>query len=707
MTAGLIQLVTNGTQDIFLTGSPQITFFKMVYRRYTNFAIESVEQGFDGVVDFDKFVTSTLDKNGDLINRAYLEVIIPEVQLLKKDLNPDYAPPTSNIISGSGNDNNFGKAFRPDDIPFALKTSAKRSAEVAFFTYKILIEYLVDIYRFSIQQIDNGVDLDVKKDINNIFPEGSFAYDLFDINDGLFNEIPVDESITKLLVNYYKDFFILTENEIRVLNIFSKENIFSYSYIVNDIIQKKFLNSNQNSGIILPEIVFSKINLKQIMVNFFENTVDELLDDQDREDLLRIILDQWYIDAKETLIFLEKEYIKATKELEDVKSPYVKFAWIKRIGHYIAEHIEVTIGGKRIDKHYSDWMNIWYELSKNIHHEDHYKKMIGDVEYLTTFDNNIKPQYKLYIPLQFWFCRHNGLALPLVSLRYHDVKINIKFRKLEQCAFVEAGYTLFEALHIDYASLFIDYIYLDSLERKRFARASHEYLIEQVQREEFKDIVSTKHSAKLNFVHPCKELIWTCQANRYKQNPTDGNLILNPSNYSYSKQGIGNPILEAKLEFNTHIRVQKLDGNYFNYVQPYQSHSNTPADGINVYSFAMESEQHQPSGTVNFSRINFIVMHLILDKRIFINKCDVIESERFDIEDEYECNCTKGYSFQCDVLLKRGDRSRVYNFCKCKDELLISSALLEELSGVVLTFYAPNYNVLRIMSGMAGIAFSS
>jgi hypothetical protein len=307
-------------------------------------------------------------------------------------------------------------------------------------------------------------------------------------------------------------------------------------------------------------------------------------------------------------------------------------------------------------------MNIWYELSKNIYHETNYKKMIGDVKFLTTFDNNLKPRYKLYIPLQFWFCRHNGLAIPLVSLRYHDVQINVKFRKLEECAYIEPGYTLFEALHIEYASLFVDYIYLDSSERQRFARASHEYLIEQVQQEEYKNFVSINNYASLNFVHPCKELIWTCQANRYKQNPTDSNHILNPSNYSYSKEGIGNPIIDAKLEFNTHLRIAKLDGNYFNNVQPYQNHSNTPSPGINIYSFAIKPEQHQPSGTVNFSRINYIVMHLTLDEKIFINE---------------------------------------------NDKLAIGEELNKLMEGIIVTFYAPNYNVLRIMSGMAGLAFSS
>lgn len=667
MTAGLIQLVTHGTQDIFLTGSPQITFFKLVYRRYTNFAIESVEQIFDGIIDFDKYVSCNLNKNGDLINRVYLEVIIPEVQLLKQDLNPEYLPPISNNITSVNE--NFGKAFRPDDLLYALNNESKRNSEILFYTFKILFDHLNNIYKYSIQQIENGVDLDISKNIDGKYPEESFISNLL-IN---LVYIDVDQITGQFIANYYSDFFKLTENEIKDLTNFVTTKQFSYSFIINNIIKERFYKSDTNLNKYLPEINYERIDLKQIIEDFFNNTIDELIDDQDRENILKNILNQWYIDAKEVYLFLQKQFNKNKNNLEDTISPYVKFAWIEKLGHYIAEYIEVYIGGKKIDKHYSDWMNIWYELSKNVYHDKNYKKMIGDIDIMKTYNNHLKPQYKLYIPLQFWFCRHNGLALPLVSLRYHDIKINIKFRKLEECAYVEEGYTLFESLHIEYASLFVDYIYLDSSERKRFASASHEYLIEQIQSEEFKNVISNKYSAELNFVHPCKEIIWTCQANRYRKNPTDSNFILNPSNYSYSKEKKGNPIVEARLEFNTHLRVQKLDGNYFNYVQPYQSHSNTPSDGINLYSFAIDSEKHQPSGTVNLSRINYIVMHLILNDKIFSNDSDILEN----------------------------------NLDSNESNKFISKDLEKEVSGVLLTFYAPNYNVLRIMSGMGGLAFSA
>lgn len=661
MPAGLIQLVTYGTQDIFLTGTPQITFFKLVYRRHTNFSIESVRQTLDGIIDFDKCVSCTIDKNSDLVNKTYLEVILPEVHLRKKDLNPNFNPIQdiiSNVISLDNFTNNV------EDLEYAIALTDKRASQAIFLSFKVLLDHLMQMYLFTLNSINEGSDLDISKDINGLYPENSLPYNLFD-NSSPFRIINVNENLYKILINYYKTNFELSPIEINELD--SKKE-FTYDFFYNSII-KRFYDPLQNNDVSVPEIVCKNLELKGLIQDFFDDTDNEFLDDDEREIKLLSIINKWYVDANEAYLFLQNVNKQKCLIVEDLGSEFVKFAWLKRIGHYIAEFIEIEIGGKRIDKHYSDWMNIWYELSKNHFHKENYNKMIGDVDFLTTYDNKLKPQYKLRIPLQFWFCRHNGLAIPLVSLRYHDVKINVKFRKLEECAIVENGFSLFEKINIVDASIWVDYIYLDSSERKRFARASHEYLIEQVQREEFKDVITTNITKELNFVHPTKELIWTCQANRYRINPTENNILLNKSNYTFSKENKGNPILNATLEFNTHTRLDLLDGNYFNYVQPYQNHSSTPIDGINVYSFAIKPEEQQPSGSVNFSRINFIVMKLNLDERIFNNENDINKIDEMD-------------------------------------ENKITEELANQLTGVLLTFYAPNYNVLRIMSGMAGIAFN-
>lgn len=646
MAGGLIQLVTYGTQDIFLTGTPQITFFKVVYRRHTNFSIESIEQSFDGIIDFDRTVTCTIAKNGDLINKTYLQVVLPEAHLEKAILNPNYGSPTSNDVT---------KTFRPDDIDFSIGTRDKNDSQAVFFTFKVLVEHLADIYRYAVQQVDLGVDLSVDKELNGTFPQNSFQADLLN----MFDPIVLDPTIKNILVNYYKNNLVLTDEQIILLTEGSS-NILSYDLMVNVIVPAlyTFLIPRE---FCFPEIFFSSIELRQIVLTFFCNTDLHVLDDEELDEIFLNTLDQWYLDSKQMYVQSEKVYIDSCETLGKIGTPFVKFAWIERIGHYICSEMEILIGGRRVDRHYANWLNIWYELSRNLYHDENYDKMIGNVEYMTTFDSNMKPEYILRIPLQFWFCRHNGMAIPLVALRYHDVQINVTFNKLENCAYVDEGYTLFNSLHIKHASLFVDYIYLDSIERHRFARASHEYLIEQVQREEFTDIIGQNYSAELNFVHPCKELIWTIQANRYKFNPTDSNIGLKQHNYSISETCKGNPILFAQLEFNTYVRVARSNGNYFNYVQPYQSHSHTPADGINMYSFAHKPEMQQPSGTANLSRLNFIILNLIIDPLAFSNPNDTT----------------------------------------------IGKSILDELDGIILTVYATNYNVFRIMSGMGGLAFES
>src|ERR1044071_8235175 len=83
MPGGIIQIATYGSQDIYLTGTPQITFFKIVYRRHTNFAIESIPQQFIGNVNFGSDMSVVVDKIGDLMHKTYLEIILPDVNLLK------------------------------------------------------------------------------------------------------------------------------------------------------------------------------------------------------------------------------------------------------------------------------------------------------------------------------------------------------------------------------------------------------------------------------------------------------------------------------------------------------------------------------------------------------------------------------------------------------------------------------------------------
>ena len=279
-------------------------------------------------------------------------------------------------------------------------------------------------------------------------------------------------------------------------------------------------------------------------------------------------------------------------------------------GLRLVKNVELEIGGQRIDKQYGDWMFVWNELSLPSGKRAGYDTMVG-ADAVTTTDTT------MYIPLEFWFCRNPGLALPLIALQYHEVKVNIEFDSA-----ANAGIT---AGTMGTTSLWVDYIFLDTDERRRFAQLSHEYLIEQLQFTGEETVTaSSSNKVKLNFNHPVKELVWVTQAN----NALIGTYV---------------GITDAKLQLNGHDRFATRAGTYFTHVQPYQHHENIPSTaGINVYSFALKPEEHQPSGTLNFSRIDSAVLNV--------------------------------------TTAATAVRARIY---------------------------ATNYNVLRVMSGMGGLAYSN
>ena len=526
MAGGLMQLVAYGAQDVYLTGNPQITFWKVTYRRHTNFAMESIEQTFNGQADFGRRVTCTISRNGDLAYRTYLQVTLPEI---------------GQSLNSSG---------------------------------------------------------------------GVFA------------------------------------------------------------------------------------------------------------------------------------------------------RWLDFPGEQLVSQVEVEIGGQRIDKQYGDWMHIWNQLTLSKEQERGYFKMVGNTTQLTYVcdpvfaevdgpcsANGVRqvcaprqalPETTLYVPLQFWYCRNPGLALPLIALQYHEVKINIDIRNIEECLWAVdningQGNKVGDAYKssLAAASLFVDYIFLDTDERRRMAQNPHEYLIEQLQFTGDESVGSSSNKIKLNLNHPCKELIWVVQpdanvdycASLTKNSHLNNLLGAQPFNYTDAfdalpnaihafggevatsgsnnfinasgffedpfandvsvsgsnsvggaanqnngiESGVSdagtfvlaetaldmhcwgeNPVVVAKLQLNGQDRFSEREGTYFDLVQPFQHHTRSPDTGINVYSFALRPEEHQPSGTCNFSRIDNATLQLVL-----------------------------------------------------------SNATVQGVNTAKVRVYAVNYNVLRIMSGMGGLAYSN
>jgi len=345
--------------------------------------------------------------------------------------------------------------------------------------------------------------------------------------------------------------------------------------------------------------------------------------------------------------------------------------YCKYFGLRLLNYVELEIGGQRIDRHYAHWLYIWNELTLPVSKRDGWNNMVG--AYGGTVGTSINST--LYVPLEFWFCRNIGLALPLIALQYHEVKININFESESKCKAV--------ILTVDKptftASLWVDYIFLDTDERRKFAQLTHEYLIEQLQFTGEESVSSISPKVKLNFNHPCKELVWFL-AN------SDNNTLNNYNWFNYttnigsvsagdnttsalktklSYNGLtgnnaelvypSNPVSSAKLLLNGNDRFATRDGMYFNVVQPYQHHENIPTNaGINVYSFALNPEEHQPSGTLNMSRIDTAILQLGV-----FNNTTAFNTKTYD-----------------------SSKSTLY-------------------------VYANNYNVLRILSGMGGLAYSN
>ena len=296
------------------------------------------------------------------------------------------------------------------------------------------------------------------------------------------------------------------------------------------------------------------------------------------------------------------------------------------VGHAIIEYAELEIGGQRIDKHYGEWLDIWSELTVPAEKRDGFNEMIGKTDYgnkTGTWDlhkligsgsSEAQKQIPLLltIPLQFFFCRHPGLALPLIALQYHEVKVNIKFRE-SNALHRNINGPINQITSFEGVTLYANYVYLDTEERKRFAKMTHEYLIDQVQHTGPKSTISDKIS--LEFNHPVKELVWVIRKKGHfvfdYGNVSGSEYTHNVFNLESNKEKEAEePFTSGVLQVNGHDRFQERDASYFRLVQPYEHHTRVPWKHIFCYSFALYPEAHQPSGSCNFSRLDNVYLNL-------------------------------------------------------------------------------------------------
>jgi len=425
------------------------------------------------------------------------------------------------------------------------------------------------------------------------------------------------------------------------------------------------------------------------------------------------------------------------------------FRWVNWIMHTLVKSVKLEIGGQEIDKIYGDWMHIWNELTQKMGQQSNYANLVGNVPKLVQPSTSTKPQVELYLPLTFFFCKTPGLALPLIALQYHEVKITVEFRNKQECYWSENGIEQ-NVPDLVSASLWVDYIFLDTDERRRFAQVSHEYLIEQLLFTGDESITSTSSKINLTFSHPTKLIVFVVQKDNHinriqmqnvggpqyynytdkidttnfsgtpshplgegmggsaqtginsllsmpysgssvnsgitgglgNSNRNVANTLMNANNNDVDLDNLEfqdlfgngntnnpvswnsqlsvfdsgqNPIVSAKLQLNGQDRFTERTGRYFNHLQPYKYFPNGPAVGINVYSFALDPIEHQPGGTCNFSRIDSATLQLNLTHST--------------VQDENSTNPQP-------------------TTAKCR-------------------VYGVNYNILRIMSGMGGLAYAN
>lgn len=292
-------------------------------------------------------------------------------------------------------------------------------------------------------------------------------------------------------------------------------------------------------------------------------------------------------------------------------------SYVNAVGHALIQEITLEIGEQEIDRQSGEWMEIISNYITTKDKETGFYNMIGKVDGYSP--PTLFGPLKLYIPLRFWFCQNPGLALPLIALQYHPIRINMTLRPLNQLFFSQGLTTpLCTTLQVTPVSisdlmLWGDYIYLDVEERRRFVSSTHEYLIEQVQYTSPIPIApgATSGSLRFEFNHPIRELFWYIQ----RDDMTRYHEYFNYSSLGTFEIGTRTDILaDAVLQLDGFDRFQVRDAGYFRLVQPWQYHTVVPEEFFMYsYSFSLRPEDAQPSGSMNASRMDSMVLQVNID----------------------------------------------------------------------------------------------
>ena len=278
--------------------------------------------------------------------------------------------------------------------------------------------------------------------------------------------------------------------------------------------------------------------------------------------------------------------------------------YVNYIGYSLIDYIEISIGGTIIDRLTGEWMYIQNELSFTEAKKEGYNKMIGGKDFYTYRTDQSNTTGTYIVPINFWFTKDIGLALPLVALQYHDVTITLKLKKMDDLYISSTDIKPSNTLKIEKVNISLEYVYLDSKERKLFAQSNHEYLIKQTQYNLNNNIIANQSHIKipLIFNHPILELIFIVQRKDRVNKTTGGNDYFN-----FALDGNINmldTVKNAQIFLNNQERTPLMTNKELRYLNVINTHTSIPNNVIYVYSFSLNPESFQPSGSCNFSRFD-------------------------------------------------------------------------------------------------------
>ncbi len=572
MGGGLMQLVAYGAQDIYLTGNPQITFFKVVYRRYTNFSMEAIEQTFNGTADFGKKVTCTISRNGDLIHTIFLQVTLPSVQSTE---NSSYFRWVNYVghaliksveveIGGQRIDKQYGDwlniwnelAQQPglkegyDNMvgnTISLTGTGLRGTDATTlyvpFQFWFCRNVGLSLPLIALQYHEVKINLDFRPKNECYVTTGQQVGNCQLVNSTLDSFCVPSLEAASLYVDYI---YLDTDERRRFAQV-------SHEYLIEQL-QFTGDESTVNTNV--------KVKLN------FNHPCKELIWVVQRDDVIKLGYNQWtnYTDnfdldtgwgSVNPLTGLPNPNSAVFSNVEQGTDPFP----------YVAT--------QQLDTEYADYLKQLDVTLDHANSDDPHNVGSGDFGSSTGSWSDHNSPYN-----------HAGTGA------------------------TQHGMT-------------------------------NPHQIPSMTTPIAQSLMGNGNNFDASFFPG---------ANTNNLAPTDFAALTTAADFG-DHAGMGprnagrNPVVRAKLQLNGHDRFQERLGSYFNLVQPYQFHTNVPSTGINVYSFGLKPEEHQPSGTCNMSRID---------------------------------NCT--LQLQLTPLAALGSKIRVY---------------------------ATNYNVLRIMSGMGGLAYSN